>query len=228
MSGRVHERIPYAVQVEFRTTSSFLVAYSVNLSRGGMFLETEQTAEIGTLVTVHLAVPGAGALSLLCRVAWRRLASEADKGPPGLGVELQDPDGALGKLIDHLITSYNGLNVLLMTRKLHDRSSLTRLVRSVVSTAAVSTPPTIETAEEMISASLDLIIVEIDDDDAVRIIRRAKTDTPPVPVIALASTKKTRERAMAAGADEVVGNPPPFGELQAALLRTLSRPLRVR
>ena len=228
MSGRVHERIPYAVQVEFRTASSFLVAYSVNLSRGGMFLETEQTAEIGTLVTVHLAVPGARPLSLNCRVAWRRMPSEADQGPPGLGVEFQDPDGALGAIIDHLITGYSGLNVLLMARKLQDRSSLTRLVRSIVSTAAVSTPPTIESAEEMITPSLDLIIVEIDDDEAIRIIRRAKADIPPVPVIALASTKKTRERAMAAGADEVVDNPPPFGELQTALLRALGRPLRVR
>ena len=40
MTEREHERMPYSVQVEFRTPNSFLVAYSVNLSRGGLFLET--------------------------------------------------------------------------------------------------------------------------------------------------------------------------------------------
>jgi len=59
MSEREHQRIPYAVEVEFRTASSFLVAYSVNVSRGGLFLETEHEVPVGAQITLRLAVPSA-------------------------------------------------------------------------------------------------------------------------------------------------------------------------
>ena len=72
MSEREYERIPYSVQVEFRTASSFLVAYSVNLSRGGIFLETDVDLPTGVLLGLDLVVPGTGMLSLIGLVAWRR------------------------------------------------------------------------------------------------------------------------------------------------------------
>ena len=56
--------MPYAVQVEFRTASSFLVAYSVNLSRGGLFIETEVDIPTGSMMTIDFAVPGAGTTSI--------------------------------------------------------------------------------------------------------------------------------------------------------------------
>ena len=52
--------MPYTVQVEFRTASSFLVAYSVNLSRGGLFLETEADVPTGAAMTLDFTVPNAG------------------------------------------------------------------------------------------------------------------------------------------------------------------------
>ena len=58
MTGRAFQRIPYVVKVEFRTPSSFLVAYSINLSRGGIFLETEHPAAIGDSIALEFAVPG--------------------------------------------------------------------------------------------------------------------------------------------------------------------------
>ena len=47
MTDRDQARMPYTVQVEFRTPSSFLVAYSVNLSRGGLFIETDADIPTG-------------------------------------------------------------------------------------------------------------------------------------------------------------------------------------
>src|SRR5215208_1792238 len=86
MSDREHERIPYSVQVEFRTASSFLVAYSVNLSRGGLFLETDADIPTGALMTLDFSVPSAGTTSLNGVVAWRRASGESADGPVGLGV----------------------------------------------------------------------------------------------------------------------------------------------
>ena len=82
MSEREFDRIPYSVQVEFRTASSFLVAYSVNLSRGGMFIETDSEVPTGVLLTLDLHVPGAGLLHLIGMVAWRRGIDSPD-GPAG-------------------------------------------------------------------------------------------------------------------------------------------------
>ena len=64
--------MPYRVQVEFRTASSFLVAYSVNLSRGGLFLETEHDIPTGAPIALELRVPGTGPLELDGMVTWRR------------------------------------------------------------------------------------------------------------------------------------------------------------
>ena len=89
--------MPYAVQVEFRTASSFLVAYSVNLSRGGLFLETDADIPTGALMTLDFSVPGAiGMASLNGVVAWRRGSGE--EGPAGLGIEFQDVAPQLGAL----------------------------------------------------------------------------------------------------------------------------------
>ena len=85
--------MPYAVQVEFRTASSFLVAYSVNLSRGGLFIETEADIPTGALITVDLDIPTAGQVSLNGVVSWLRgseLTEGMPEGPPGLGIELNE------------------------------------------------------------------------------------------------------------------------------------------
>src|SRR5690606_10704280 len=108
VSDREHPRMPYAVQVEFRTASSFLVAYSVNLSRGGLFLETEAEIPTGATMTLDFAVPGAGTSSLNGVVAWRRGSAEAAEGPVGIGIEFQDVAPQLGALIDQLVSSFRG------------------------------------------------------------------------------------------------------------------------
>ena len=74
--------MPYAVQVEFRTASSFLVAYSVNLSRGGLFLETDADVPTGAPMTLDFAVPNAGTTSLNGIVAWRRGPRRPTTVPP--------------------------------------------------------------------------------------------------------------------------------------------------
>src|ERR1043165_5821525 len=110
---REHDRMPYSVQVEFRTAQSFLVAYSVNLSRGGIFLETEADVPTGSLVTLDLQGPSAGQINLVGVIAWRRGAESPD-GPPGLGVEFQDVAPQLGSTIDRLVSTFHGVHILLV------------------------------------------------------------------------------------------------------------------
>jgi uncharacterized protein (TIGR02266 family) len=229
MSEREHQRIPYAVEVEFRTASSFLVAYSVNLSRGGIFLETEAEVPIGYSVALKLAVPGSGPVALSGQVAWRRGRDSVD-GPPGLGVEFVALADELGGIIDRLVACYDGINVLLLAPDRQDRTSLTRVIRSILGTADVVSAGDSRVAETLLTGDIDLAVIDVDADPegALAALRQAKAVAPPVPAIALASTKKLREHARAAGADEVASNPPAFSELQILLVRALGRPLSVR
>jgi uncharacterized protein (TIGR02266 family) len=229
MSEREYQRIPYAVEVEFRTASSFLVAYSVNVSRGGLFLETEHDVPVGSQISLRLAVPKAGPVGLTGVVAWRR-GRESGDGPPGLGVEFVDLGVELGAIIDRLVAAYEGINVLLLAPDRQDRTSLTRVIRSILGTADVVSAGDSRVAETLLTGDIDVAVIDVDadPDGAIGALRRAKTVNPPIPSIALASTKKLREHARAAGADEVASNPPAFSELQVLLVRALGRPISVR
>src|SRR5262249_53388076 len=161
MSEREFPRVPYVVEVEFRTASSFLVAYSVNLSRGGLFLETEADVPIGSHIGLKFAVPGAGALDLTGRVAWRRGRESPDR-PPGLGIEFEDVALQLGGTIDRLVGGYDGISILLLSADRTDRNSLTRLIRSIMSTAEVVSASDAKVAETLLTGDVDLAIIDVD------------------------------------------------------------------
>src|SRR5215468_6082862 len=106
MTEREHQRMPYAVQVQFRTASSFLITYSVNLSRGGLFLETDQEIPEGSPIGLELAIPGIGQVDIAGVVMWRRPPDTPD-GPAGLGIEFQDVAPQLGFVIDRLVSTFH-------------------------------------------------------------------------------------------------------------------------
>ncbi|MFT3699128.1 MAG: TIGR02266 family protein [Kofleriaceae bacterium] len=230
MSEREHPRMPYAVQVEFRTASSFLVAYSINLSRGGLFLETDADVPQGAEMTLDFAVPNAGVTSVNGIVAWRRQIEDAASGPPGIGVEFQDITSELGALIDRLATSFRGVQVLLLSGDRQDRTTLARNIKSIFSTAEITQAADANVAGSVLSSEVDVVLVDVDFDieGALSIIRAAKALNPAVPAIALTSNPSYREQAVAAGVDELLTNPPPFADLQVVLVRALGKPIAVR
>lgn len=229
MSDREYDRIPYSMQVEFRTASSFLVAYSVNLSRGGMFIETDSEVPAGVLLALDLHVPGAGLLQLVGVVAWRRGADSPD-GPAGLGVEFQDVAPQLGSAIDKLVSSFQGVQILVLSGDRQDRTTLARSIKSIISTAEVLQAADAAIAGTLLTSEIDLAIVDVDFDPegALATLQAAQLLSPKVPTVAITTNPKLRERARAAGADELASNPPPFSELQVVLVRALSKPVSVQ
>jgi uncharacterized protein (TIGR02266 family) len=222
--------MPYAVQVEFRTASSFLVAYSINLSRGGMFLETDADIPTGALMTLDFSVPGAGTTSLNGAVAWRRGIDETSAGPPGIGIEFNDVAPQLGALIDKLVSGFHGVHVLLLSGDRQDRTTLARNIKSIISTAEITQAADATVAATVISGELDVAIVDVDFDvdGGIKTIQTAKAQHPPVPTIAITSNASYREMAIAAGADELMANPPAFADLQVVLVRALAKPVAIR
>lgn len=222
-------RAPYAVQVEFRTASSFLVAYSVNLSRGGLFLE-DVDIPAGSPMTLDLSVPNAGTTSLQGVVAWRRSIDDASAGPPGIGVELQEVAPQLGQLIDKLVGGFRGVQVLLLSGDKQDRTTLARNIKSIISTAEITQAADAQVAGAILTNEIDLAIVDIDFDcdGGIQTIQSARKQAPPVPTIAITSNSAYRELAVAAGTDELLQNPPGFADLQVVLVRALAKPISVK
>jgi uncharacterized protein (TIGR02266 family) len=229
MADREHERMPYSVQVVFRTPSSFLVAYSVNLSRGGLFIETDAEIPSGSPLTVDLTIPTAGQVSLHGAVTWRR-AADSQEGPAGLGVEFTDIAPQLGALIDRLVSGFHGVQVLVLSGDRQDRTSLARSIKSIISTAEVMQAADANVAVTLMSSEIDLAVVDLDFDleGGLAALRAARAQEPAVPCVALTANTKLYDLARVSGAAEVVANPPPFAELQVVLVRALSKPTVVR
>jgi uncharacterized protein (TIGR02266 family) len=84
-------------RVKYATLDELVVGYSTDLSRGGMFLQTDQFLPLNAVVRVHLELPGGSAIPIICRVVFLRDREAASRvgGPTGMGVEFLDlgPEG---------------------------------------------------------------------------------------------------------------------------------------
>jgi CheY-like chemotaxis protein len=133
---------------------------------------------------------------------------------------------SLGKVIDDLVKDYEGVNVLLICADDQDRTTLGRLIRSIISTAEVVGAADPRVAAALLSEDIDLVVVDVDaqSPEALAAVRNAKENPLKLPVVALGSTPSLRDQARELGADEVSSNPPPSAEFQRLLVRALGRP----
>src|SRR5437899_9069606 len=113
MGDRRQPRLPISLAVEYRTAGAFLVSYSINLSKGGIFIESAQPLPPGEHVTLRFDVPGAGDLEVEGVVAWVRTGSP-DGLPDGMGVQFGELDARYGDVIDEMVRSFVGLTVLVI------------------------------------------------------------------------------------------------------------------
>jgi uncharacterized protein (TIGR02266 family) len=237
---RRDERIALALEVEFRNVGAFLVAYSTNLSKGGMFVEMEEPLPVGTEIAMRFAVPGAGepAIDVIGVVTWVQ-AWRTELQPRGMGVRFDHLEARHGEAIDRIVSGFRGLRVLVLSIDASSRAQITRSLRTIVGTAEVIEVSDGEHADEALARDCDLVIVELPGlpagaapgtsdpggaGDALLCMRLAKAHQPPVPVLAVSSAEDRRALARELGADLTLPSPPPFPELQTAVIRLLGRP----
>lgn len=241
MTDRQHARVALALEVEFRTAGAFLVAYTTNLSKGGMFVETDDPLAVGTELALRFAVPGQPPIDVVGVVAWVQ-AWKTDERPKGMGIRFERLDAVHGDAIDRIVSVFSGLRILLMSPDRAARAQLERMIGTVVGTAEIVEASDGEQAEAALARPIDLVVVDLavtlDDaldgdptasnpgsaSDGLLTVRLAKSARPPLPVLALAGDADKRVLASELGADVVLGNPPHFAELQGAILRLLGQP----
>jgi type IV pilus assembly protein PilZ len=232
MADRRQPRLPISLEVAYRTAGAFLVSYSINLSKGGIFLETSTPLEVGEHVTLRFDVPGVGPLEVVGTVAWVRAGSH-DGLPDGMGIQFDQLDQQYGDVIDELVRDFVGLTVLVVAASPDRLALIGRYVRSII-TCEIVEATNASVAEVALEQGPDLVVVDLDlmPEMGLRCIRaakeRAKAQAHPTPVILLAGDMRVRQAGKTSGADEALATPPSYHELQAAVIRMLSRPASVK
>jgi uncharacterized protein (TIGR02266 family) len=229
VSDRVYDRIAISLEVEYRTAGAFLVSYTANLSKGGLFIETLRPLTIGTELLLKFSIPGQGAIEVRGVVAWTR-TTVVDGKPTGMGVEFEQLDGRHGEIIDGIVSDFRGLKIVVAGGTAQSRTQLSRSVRSILSSAEVIELESAEAVEAELASQPDLVILDLDrgsESEGLYALRLVKIGSAQTPVLATSRDEKARERARELGADDVLATPVHASELQAAILRALGRPLRV-
>jgi uncharacterized protein (TIGR02266 family) len=91
-AARPH-RLEYELPVAYRTVSGFVTDWAVNISRGGLFINTQKPLPVGTLVRLIISLPGTEfPFDLAGRVTRVNESHIAPNQVPGMAVEFLDVD----------------------------------------------------------------------------------------------------------------------------------------
>jgi type IV pilus assembly protein PilZ len=223
---RRHERASISLEVEFRTTGSFLVSYSLNLSKGGLFLDTPDLLPVGSRLAVRFVIPGADlTVETDAEVMWVR-STVSDEGlPPGMGLRFEHLEDRLGALIDRIVQGFHGMHLLAVASDQAGQERLSRNLRSIL-TAEVGQATATELLIEGFGAKTDLVLVDLDStgSDGLALIQKAAQESPAIPVVALSRSADTRVAAADVGAQATLENPPPYEILRQCVLDVLGQP----
>lgn len=87
---RKHSRVPVYAEVKYDQVAEDITEHIINISRGGLFIETFSPSELGTLLKISFYLPDSGhTFEVTGAVVWSRKLPTA-AGPPGMGIEFKD------------------------------------------------------------------------------------------------------------------------------------------
>lgn len=96
------ERVPLETEVRLSTGSTETWAWSRNVSRGGMFVEADETLEPDTELALEFRVPDSEVWAHpTARVAWRRPQCETLR--PGMGLQFLKLDRETARWLDQYV-----------------------------------------------------------------------------------------------------------------------------
>lgn len=96
---RRHARAPFGAPVELWKQRTPTLVKAVDISRGGLFLSTDEIVGEGSYLTVRIALPGYRRFTAMCRVTRVQCGRGLVRGP-GLGLEFIDVSPADKERID--------------------------------------------------------------------------------------------------------------------------------
>jgi uncharacterized protein (TIGR02266 family) len=108
--ARESTRVEGVFRVEYTSVDRLIVAYSRDLSRGGMFLATDDFLPVNAVIRLELDFPAAsGRITVTCRVVYVRDRGQAatSRKPAGMGVQFLDLGQSDLDRLAHFIAEQN-------------------------------------------------------------------------------------------------------------------------
>jgi uncharacterized protein (TIGR02266 family) len=231
-------------RVHYATLDQLVVAYSADLSKGGMFLASDQFLPVNATLSLTLELPSRGGeLSVKCRVVYTRDAATAAKAgkPSGMGIQFLDLDEQALTRIGQFIAEQS-MAALDDPRAGHDKPLSVLVVDDDHSSREAAAKPfrdrgdTVRTASDGVDAlaaclkdSPDVILSDVqmprmDGWQLVRIVR-SRPQLSQVPMLFLTRLRGEDERLKGyqLGVDDFVPKPSRPEELVARVDRVVSR-----
>src|SRR3954466_10875635 len=105
--ARRADRLQHELLVAYRTVDGFITDWAVNISRGGIFINTRNPLAVGTTVRLIISLPDtAFPFDLSGRVMRVNEFDNPSNQVPGMGIEFMDVDdekrGRIERFVDRL------------------------------------------------------------------------------------------------------------------------------
>ncbi len=86
-------RLNHEILVAYRTMDGFITDWAVNISKGGLFVNTRAPLPVGSQVRLIVSLPNAAfPFDLQGKVSWVNEFDNASNLVPGMGIEFVDID----------------------------------------------------------------------------------------------------------------------------------------
>jgi type IV pilus assembly protein PilZ len=108
--ARRDSRLQHEILVAYRTVDGFMTDWAVNISKGGLFVNTRSPLEIGSEIKLIVSLPdGEFPFDLIGRVTWVNAPQEGRApGPaPGMGIEFLDVDSEKRTRLETFVQKLN-------------------------------------------------------------------------------------------------------------------------
>jgi CheY-like chemotaxis protein len=218
------------LELTYRSDAALLVAYATHLSRGQLVIDTDERLPNGAGVQLRLVAPAAS-IALAAVVVRARGEANGSGHPLETALTITTRPETLGDGVDKLAFGFKGLKALVAASQAAPRALLIRYLRSIVTCEVIEIDQR-RLAEPGAICNVDLGVVDLDSTGAAGYELYARLrehkEAGSAPVLAVAQLERDRVRAASLGFDEALSNPPAFADLQASVLRVLSKPLAIR
>ncbi|HEX3905573.1 MAG TPA: hypothetical protein VH853_22300 [Polyangia bacterium] len=219
-----------SLELTYRSDAALLVAYATHLSRGQLVIDTDERLPNGAGVQLRLVAPAAS-IALAAVVVRARGEANGSGHPLETALTITSRPETLGDGVDKLAFGFKGLKALVAASQAAPRALLIRYLRSIVTCEVIEIDQR-RLAEPGAICNVDLGVVDLDSTGAAGYELYARLrehkEAGSAPVLAVAQLERDRVRAASLGFDEALSNPPAFADLQASVLRVLSKPLAIR
>ncbi|MGZ3405720.1 MAG: response regulator [Polyangia bacterium] len=241
-------RIEATFKVSYATVDQLLVAYSSDLSKGGMFLATDQFLPVNAVIRVNLELgEGSVEIPVICRVVYIRdeAAARTVGKPSGMGIEFLDMTAECLGLIEAYIAErieqvdpqsiaalpVKRLSIMIVDDDQSCRTLAAQPFRMRGDYVRVA-PDGFEALAQCLKETPDVIVsdVQMPRMDGWQLLRmcRARPTLSSVPFLFLTTLggEQERLRGYQLGVDDYVSKPFRGKELQARVDRVVSRAQR--